>query len=169
MLAGIAAIAVTTGSMSAFADEVTTGTGTATVGVPTASVVPTAVGTGVERPTTTPDKKTAFDFKKIIPAMQAREDAIANSWVTEFEAKQLALLNRRIALMDAYNMTDKKMIKSAVKAAHKAFHDAKSAATKNGIIERKAAWETFRKEVKALKTPVTNQVEGMSESSKDQE
>lgn len=164
LLASVAVIAVTSVSLNAFADEAML-VDTA----PISNMTPAANVTTVERPLLNSVKKSAFDFKKLLPALEAREDAIANSWVTEFEAKQLALLNRRISLTNAYNLADNKSVKIAVKAAHKAYHDAVELARKNGRAERKAAWETFNNTVKVLRVTTSNRVEGTVESSKDQE
>ena len=164
MLAGIAALVVTTSWFTAFADENMSGETSVT-----STALPTSTGANTQTPTANSTKRGTFDFKKILPAMQAREDAIALSWVKEYEAKQAALLNRRASLTSAYNLTDNKAVRSAVREAHKAYYDAITLARKNSRAERKAAWDTFNNAVKALRVPTTSRVEGVSESSKDQE
>jgi hypothetical protein len=133
------------------------------------TVLPTSTGASTQAPTANTTKRGTFDYKKVLPAMQAREDAIALSWVKEYEAKQAALVIRRASLTSAYNLTDNKAVRSAVREAHKAYYDAITLARKTGRAERKAAWDTFNNAVKALKVPTTSRMEGVSESSEDQE
>jgi hypothetical protein len=94
-----------------------------------------------------------YDYSQLIAPMEAREDAIASSWVAEFEANGTALLQRREELTAAYALTETKAVKAAVKAAHKKFREAKNDSRKQGIAERKLAWETFNKAVKSLRVP----------------
>ena len=56
------------------------------------TVLPTSTGASTQAPTANTTKRGTFDYKKVLPAMQAREDAIALSWVKEYEAKQAALV-----------------------------------------------------------------------------
>lgn len=164
VLAGIVALVVTSSWSYAFANE------TLANDLPLTTSNPlTATGADTQTPAPVIPKKAAFDYKKILPALEIRENAIATSWVKEYEAKQKALLDRKNSLISAYNLSDNKAVRSAVRQAHKTYYDAIALARKSGRAERKSAWETFNNAVKALRVPTASRVEGTSESSKDQE
>lgn len=138
-------------SVTAFADNAAEATPTTT------SVTPV-----VAAPT-----KVVFNFSQVVAPMQTREDAIANAWAKEFEALGAALSDRRTELTNAYALTNQKDVKAAVKAAHKKYHDAVKQARKESVADRKAAWNTFNKTVKAMKNPAPTTIEGLVEKLDD--
>lgn len=129
-----------------------------------AKVTPT---TTVASPVATSSTKVSFDFSQVIAPMQIREDAIANAWAKEFEALGDALFDRRTELINAYALTSTKEVKAAVKAAHKKYHNAVKKARMESVSDRKAAWDTFNKTVKAMKNPAPNSIEGLIEKLDD--
>ncbi len=168
VLAGLTLAIASGSSFSAFADSNTTEDSSSPTSI--VNAVPPAVPK--QKTVRAPKVKTVkapFDYTKLVAPLEAREDAIAASWVKEFESNGTSLLARKTALTAAYNLTDAKAVKAAVKAAHENFRTTVKQARKDGIAERKLAWDTFNKAVKALKVPVTGNAEGLAESSKDQE
>lgn len=138
-------------SVTAFADNEVETTSTTTATTPVVTTAP----------------KVTFSFSQVIAPMQIREDAIASAWAKEFEALGVALSDRRTELTNAYSLVNKKEVKAAVKAAHKKYHDAVKSARTESVKDRKAAWDTFNKTVKAMKNPAPASIEGLVEKLDD--
>jgi type IV secretory pathway TrbL component len=110
-------------------------------GVPATTAAPTVV---VVSPTT---------IACVGTAVNAREQAIGAAATKYTTAANASYSARATALAQAYTLTTKDAVRSAVKAAWSSFNSSMKSARGEWKTSRKTAWDAFRTAQKACKAP----------------